>query len=171
MKVKKSEILVKSSLNEGSKVSRKRYTVKDKLSILQKVDEGSETLNSIRKKFGVPESTVSLWRKNKIKLMEAVNGNEAISPESKSLKPPSFPLLEKILFSWIVQGREKNFIITSDVVREKANKIYDKLNEDTGNVLPNFQASSGWCSKFKKRYNLKTLSLNGELKCFYCRGC
>jgi transposase-like protein len=85
MKVKKSKTLVKSLLDEVNKPIRRRYTIREKLSILQRVDEGSETLNSIRKEFGIPESTISTWRQNKTKLMEAVSGTEAVSPESKSL--------------------------------------------------------------------------------------
>jgi transposase-like protein len=162
MKTKKTQTFAKSTLNLIKKQSRQRYTIREKLSILQKVDEGSETLNSIRKEFGIPESTISLWRKDKTKLMEALSGNEAISPERKSLQSPSFPLLEKILFTWIVQNREKDLIITSDIIRTKASLIYKQLKDDCGNVFSEFKASSGWCNNFKKRYNLKNLSLNGE---------
>ncbi|XP_039608826.1 tigger transposable element-derived protein 1-like [Polypterus senegalus] len=73
--------------------------------------------------------------------------------------------------------RKKNISVDTNIIREKAKQLYDKF-ADAGDALDDdpqpgtsaesptesceFTASKGWFQKFKKRFNLASVNLQGE---------
>lgn len=65
--------------------------------------------------------------------------------------------MEKALYNWFLQQREKHVPVTSEIIRAKAKFFYEKI---TGKS--DFVASNGWLCKFKSRYGIRYLKICGE---------
>lgn len=76
----------------------------------------------------------------------------------KTLRTGEFPDFEEGLYSWFLKQREKQNILSREIVCEKAKKMFKDVygNDKT------FNASYGWYQKFKTRFNLRYLKICGE---------
>ncbi|XP_076034481.1 uncharacterized protein LOC143021091 isoform X2 [Oratosquilla oratoria] len=79
--------------------------------------------------------------------------------------------MESTLSLWITYCRKKNVPLDSNIIREKARKLYNDLtgvNEEpqpgtsTSTPTEDFQASKDWFDSFQKRLNLKSVPLHGD---------
>ncbi|UYV64135.1 TIGD4 [Cordylochernes scorpioides] len=68
---------------------------------------------------------------------------------SKRQRVGKFSDLEDALFNWFTQKRANNNIITDDLLKEKAKKLGEQLDEPE-----NFTYSSGWLRRFKGRFHI-----------------
>lgn len=148
----------------ANKRKRVRLTLEDKRVIIQEIEQGSGTTAILGKRYKVHETTVRHIVNGKEKIFSAfANATEGISiEERKSLRGSQRPQLEQTLFAWILQERQRNHIITQDLIKEKANIFHARMIELCGDVFGEFKASSGWLQKFRQRFGLKTLALTGE---------
>ena len=71
--------------------------------------------------------------------------------------------MEKVLSIWIDDSRQKRIPLDGNIIKQKAPKIYKHLKEHgESSVNPDFVASKGWFEKFKKRFAIHSIRIQGE---------
>lgn len=129
-------------------------TIAQRVLILDKLKKGtSATL--ISKEFGIAKSTVSLIKKNELKIRSAFGASSALSNRKKQRKS-NFPRTESALHKWFVKQRDQNVPINGNILIEKAKYYCTKFDEG------NFKASTGWLDRFKRRHGIRLLAICGE---------
>ena len=123
---------------------RKSYTASEKLKVIAYAEEHSNA--AAEKEFGIRESNIRSWRKDKIKLQEM--------PKSKKVakgRPASHPALEQKVVLWVRERRAAGIGVSTKDIRMKALQIARTIGG-----LSDFKASVGWCRRFMRR-NLLSL--------------
>ena len=69
--------------------------------------------------------------------------------------------MEKCLYNWFLNQREKKKILTGPVLKAKAKSIFSEVYPDKDENA--FTASNGWFFKFKTRHGLRFLKIGGEI--------
>ncbi|XP_054711365.1 tigger transposable element-derived protein 6-like [Uloborus diversus] len=131
---------------------RKSLSVVDKVDLLKDVDCGMKK-KDISVKFGIPPSTVSTIIKNRNAVMKSY---ENIEPNRKRSKTCSYETVDEAVLKWIKVVRDQNLPISGPLIKEKALEYAKHFGCD------DFQASSGWLDKFKKRHAIKEKVVSGE---------
>lgn len=135
---------------------RKSISIKSKLQILKKIDDGAK-IKDICNEYGIHKSVVSKIRQNKENLNNFATRSMRLSSSRKQLQVRKFEQIEDKLYKWFLIERERNNVITNNILQIKALEFYNE------NKLPiNFSASSGWLENFKKRYGIRLLKICGE---------
>lgn len=144
-----------------SKNKRGKYnqlTLAQKKSIIFKSKSAkytqSELSDLFSEKFGfnVPRKTIGNILLNSKSILEHEGDDSRIKQKTEK-----YPDLEKALFLWIDNATKNNMIINEQVILNKARSFAPNFDVDA-----NFKFSHGWLQKFKKRNNLKQISLHGE---------
>jgi transcription initiation factor IIE alpha subunit len=145
----------------GTRKNIKNLTIKEQTEIINYKYIHKMTDNDISEKFSVDRSTISkiIARKDKI-----LNIEKNVSPNSniKKICTNSIPKIECILLKWIDYYLKFRIPITDNVIKVKAQQIYDKLKETETDLPQHFNFSNGWLSKFKLRNNIIQKTLHGE---------
>lgn len=71
-----------------------------------------------------------------------------------------WPELEAALFEWQQCLQKKKAVITGEILKQQAAKIWNALPQYHGKEHPQF--SNGWLSNFQKRFNIKECINHGE---------
>ena len=93
-------------------------------------------------KYGVAKSTVSTWIKSKEKYLKALNRATSVR---KSLRESDFEKLDELVYQWFSSSRSQNIPLNGNLIKEKALTYAKELG------YTNFQASSGWLDRWKRR--------------------
>lgn len=131
-------------------------TLEDKCKIIKRLDSG-ESLGKLASEYGVGKSTVFDIKSKRDKIISHCSRTECGPGKRQTLRTAENVDVEQALYTWIVQQRAKNNMLSGDIIAEKARHFYREM---IGN--DNFQASSGWVWNFKKRFGIRVLSLTGE---------
>lgn len=131
---------------------RKSLSVVDKVELLKNVDSGMRK-KDISAKFGIPASTVSTIIKNRNAVMKSYG---SLDPNRKRLKTCCYDTVDEAVLKWIKSVRDQNLPISGPLIKEKALEYAKHFGNDQ------FQASSGWLEKFKKRHGIKEKVISGE---------
>ena len=96
--------------------------------------------------------------KNKEKIIELFESNAPGSSIllSKRSRPSDFCEINGALYKWYSLATLRNIYPVGPQLCEKAKQIAEKLD------IPNFMASNGWLDRWKKRYNVHRMKINGE---------
>ncbi|XP_053691682.1 jerky protein homolog-like [Sabethes cyaneus] len=138
-------------------------TLAEKVRIVEEAEEGTESREIIGKKYGVAGTTVTRILQNKAALRLKLNHfKEHGVNNRKTMKEPLLPLLEKALYVWILQQRDEGIIVTSDILRAKAELLLGLLKERGVYVNQTFTFSEGWARRFKERFGLRIKRVVGE---------
>ena len=107
-------------------------------------------------KYGlkISQSTVSE------SLSSHFRGLDTANQDRSRLRSGQWPDLEKILYIWQQRIEEKGRVISGELLREKAQRIWYELPQYSALPCPEF--SNGWLQKFKKRHNISEHILHGE---------
>ncbi|KAJ4446844.1 hypothetical protein ANN_13542 [Periplaneta americana] len=130
------------------KRSKFSYSLKDKLDILKRLDEG-ETIS------GIPKSTIHDWKRNRAALEEYCASTSS-NDKRRALKQPSVLKYDKELFLLFQEQRRKGTPIPAPILKEKA---LDMLKKHGGD---HFSASDGWLSMWRKKCGVHPLAICGE---------
>lgn len=147
-------------LNCSPALKRKRnvLSVGDKLDAVNRLLKG-ETPNKLAAEFNVGTSTISDWKKNRVKLEQQARSLTA--PELKkikTIKSSYYEDLDEVLFIWFCQQRNLGMPISGPMIQSKAQEFFKKMyGEDA-----KFSASNGWLQGFKNRHGIRQLSIAGE---------
>ncbi|XP_055622899.1 jerky protein homolog-like [Toxorhynchites rutilus septentrionalis] len=80
----------------------------------------------------------------------------------KTMKTQNFPLMEESVYVWILQQREANIIVTSEVLRVKAELLFREIQKRGHYVNQKFSFSDDWMRRFKERFGLHVKRVAGE---------
>lgn len=156
-----------SGKNLTEKRKRKKVVVslEEKYAAIRRLDAG-ESAVVIAADFGVGKSTVTGWKQNRAEIEAWCSSHAGPSREQmvkrKSMKKSEHEEVSEALFMWFVQNREKGIPLSGPLLREKALHFYEKLEKQPDNDDDKFTASDGWLNRWKKRYNIRGLSICGE---------
>lgn len=140
---------------------RKKNTLSldTKVKILKRLNEGVSG-NRLAQDFNVAKSAISYIKSKKQEIMDAVSCtyHEA---KKKSLHNAEYEEMEKCLYKWFLNQREKKNTLTGPVLKAKAKSIFSEVYPDKAENA--FTASDGWFSKFKTRHGIRFLKIGGEI--------
>lgn len=138
---------------------QKRLSVAEKCTILKKLDEGV-LANRLAMDFHVSAAAISKIKRNKKNIYGAVSGT-CDEIRRKTLHSAEYADLEKQLYTWFLNQRERNCPMSGPILKAKAKNLFKKMYP---NKTPNeFRASQGWFTKFKRRYGIRILKVCGEI--------
>lgn len=132
--------------------SRKNHflSLKDKATILQRLDEGALASNLARE-YGISKSTISRFKKRKETIQNAVTTIFPNNTDRRTMRGSFYKKTEAALYEWYQEQRQHNVEVSGTMLREKAQIFYNAFQESNYS----FCASVGWLSKFKRRYGIK----------------
>ena len=140
-----------------SKNIKKSFSIESKYNILLDFRRNKLTQTEICRKYDISFSTFHRWVKTESEIKEKFESN-AFIPDRKRDRASKYEQVEKELYKWFVDARQKNLPISGPVLLVKAAEIAEKLNTE---FIPN----NGWLNRFKKRHNIsyKRLLVNQSL--------
>lgn len=127
-----------------------RLNMLQKFVILKKLDDGVRA-NRLAIDFGVSEAAISLIKKQKLRIFEAVAKNQEAT--RKTLHKAEYEALEERLYKWILEQWKQNRSVNGSILRAKARKMFTKVYPDRN--ADDFMASDGWFTKFKRRHGMR----------------
>jgi len=148
-------------MNNRSTVSKKPAIKRVSLTGVQKKDlclkkkaHPNLTHAALAKLYGIKENTVSTILKNSSYWL---NLDESFSlAKRKRERIAAYPVIEEALYTWLELANQVSQVISGHILQKKAKAFATLANID------NFNASDGWLSNFKKRYNLQAYKQRGE---------
>ena len=144
-------------------------SVNDKIKVLKDVEKGIK-VSEIIKKFGIQKSTVTKIIQNKENIERFIS-ETCINPKKvKRMRHAQYEAVDKVLYEWYLQERVLKKIITNDLLKMKAKKIYQNLKGPQVVTQKCFLASDGWLTNFKNRYGIRLLTISGEKLSCDCSG-
>ena len=96
-----------------SKAKLKSYSIDEKIKILKCLDQPGMDRKSVREKYGLSESTLRGFIKNKAQLVEKFKSCSVESVKRKRNKEGAFPELEKAV-TWISSKNIKGSLPSTD---------------------------------------------------------
>ncbi|XP_065082426.1 tigger transposable element-derived protein 2-like [Ochlerotatus camptorhynchus] len=148
-----------SGVDNKQVVKRKHttLTLAQKVRIIEEFEAGNGSHEMLGKRFGVRASSVGRFLKNKESIrMKLEKFREHGVENRKTMKEQNFPLMEEALYLWVLQQREANIIVTLDVIKAKAEQLFQCF-QDLGVYLDlAFLISDGWVRRFKQRFGLRS---------------
>ena len=147
-----------SASSSSSAIERKRtdLTLRQKVEIIQLIQEKKLSQTEIAKRFECSQSAVSRIVKHKDEILAEADSNQPRSRKRKRSGKASD--VEDALYKWFVDVRSRDAPVTSAVLEEKANHLAGVL----GNT--EFIATNGWLCRWKLRHGIKFKKLHGEKK-------
>ena len=139
-----------------TKKARKTLSLETKLNVIKQHEEGKKII-SIARDLQLSHSTVSTILKNKDRIKEAV---KAAAPMKSTIitKQREGPIaeMEKMLFTWLEDNRQRNVQVMLQAVQSKATSLFRMLKERGGEEYASlkFIASAGWFRRFRERYQV-----------------
>ncbi|XP_057297585.1 tigger transposable element-derived protein 4-like [Hydractinia symbiolongicarpus] len=139
--------------------SRKKtvLTIKKKYLALKELEKEGTTKKSIAKKYGVPPNALSYWVKNKSDIFAKYESGQ-YGVKRQKLSSGKYDNIDKAVYKWFVNARERTVPISGQIIREKALDFAKQFNE------PDFKASEGWLDRWKYRQNIIYRIISGEEK-------
>lgn len=135
----------------------KCLTLLQKAAVIEEFSKGA-TVTNLAKKYGVAKATICSIRNKKQKILSAVTNTYVGPGKRKSLKGSGLPKMEKRLYQWFLNQRNKNSVVTGEMLKQKAKALNLELKEHPGEFL----ASEGWLQRFKRRFGIRFLKVCGE---------
>ncbi|XP_017891414.1 tigger transposable element-derived protein 1-like [Ceratina calcarata] len=152
-----------SEKDKKTTFKRKFISLEVKIQILDRLLKG-EKASHIGKSLNLNEATVRTIKKNEKEIRSAVAAGSLTS--AKHAARPRAPIIEKMekaLSIWIDDCCQKRIPLDGNIIKQKALKIYKHLKEQgESSVNPDFVASKGWFEKFRKRFAIHSIRIQGE---------
>ena len=135
--------------------------VEEKLDIISQLEKVEQTVN-ICHNVRLAHSSIRTIRDNADRIKESSKSRTKVSTKRISYSRCSImEHVEKMLRAWIQDQNQCHVPISKLLVQAKARTIYEDLSRGDDSVTP-FNASTGWFSKFTKRYNFHNIKMTGE---------
>lgn len=135
--------------------SKSRLTLQQKTEIIEERNDKTISMASLATKYNVSRVTVYNALKKKDDIIRFA--------EQKNLKKlkkvcgSPYKGLESQLLVWFKQKRSENIIVTRKSFKNQASVIAKQMH------LTAFKCSDGWFGKAKKRLNLRSLAVTGQI--------
>lgn len=156
-----------SNIDIKPKRRRKVLTLHEKMTILKKIEQGRR-YSSVAREYDINESSVRTIKKNENKIKTSVSmlaDCTSVKTTCLSRRDIIMEQMEHLLSVWIDEQTNNNVPITSNMIRDQARDIYNRLKAQkphSENMETSFCASKGWFDKFRKRANLQNICIVSE---------
>lgn len=151
--------------NESKKIPLRRnfISLELKIQILDRLKKGEKVTN-VAKSLNLNEATIRTIKKNENKIRTAVSAGSSIFANMTARpRAPIIEKMEKILSIWIEESTRQQIPLDGNMIKQKALKIYNYLKKSGESAVePEFVASKGWFERFKKRFVLRSIRIQGE---------
>jgi len=160
--------------NISNKRKRTELTLDQKVKIINEADSGT-TRAQLVNKYNLGKTTIGDILRKREEILENFKDLGSLAAKSCIRKREGeIRSLDEGIFQWFCQKRARAIPITDAKLQAKALRIKVLLLESLQNpndsetimkfrtVLENFKASNGWVQNFKKRYHIKSYSIQGE---------
>ena len=116
------------------------------------------SVRTLGEMFDCGKTQVGKILKNKESLLTMYESNALGSRVHTSMtqRPSEFEEVNKVLYQWYTLACSKNIYPGGAQLTEKVKEIAERLGKS------DFKSSRGWLEKWKERYNVKQLKVNGE---------
>lgn len=133
-------------------------TITQRLEMISKIENGASR-KQMCLDYGVGETTVRdiLKKKDKLVNFASMSDNASAMKQRKTMKSSTFEELDSALAEWLAQVRNEGTPINGPIIAAKAKTFFDLLG-----LQGNFDASSGWLTRFKQRHGIREIGLHGE---------
>ena len=121
-------------------------TIKEKYTALKDLEKGLSK-KAIAEKFNVPKNTSTYWVKNKHDIIQKYETGQ-LGAKRQKLSVGKHDSVDKAVYKWFMNARERNVPIGGYTIREKALDFAKELN------FTDFKASYGWLDRWKNRHNV-----------------
>lgn len=149
----------------NKKIPFKRHfiSLEQKLQILDRLEKG-EKVSYVAKTLDLNEATIRTIQKNEHKIRASIAAGCSISANLTSRpRAPIIEKMEKALSIWIDDCSKNQIPLDTNIIKQKALKIYNYLKENGESAVnPDFVASKGWFDRFRKRFSLQNLKIQGK---------
>lgn len=129
-------------------------TIKEKYTALKDLEKGLSK-KAIAEKFNVPKNTLTYWIKNKHDIIQKYETGQ-LGAKRQKLSVGKHDSIDKAVYKWFMNARERNVPIGGYIIREKALDFAKELN------ITDFKASDGWLDRWKNRHNVVFRAISGE---------
>lgn len=135
---------------------RNTISLQEKAQALELLSNGVKQ-KTVAEQLKIKESSLSKWKKNKVKILKAAEDEVKMGLKSKkSLRQPKFLKVHIALYIWLVQERRKKKFVTDLKLQTMASKFKLAFYENPEPV------SMGFIQHFKQSRNLKRIKSSGE---------
>ena len=111
------------------------------------------TVRTLAEMFGCGRTQISDVLKNKEEILSAYESNASTSKKKRISK---FSDVNEALYRWYCMACSKNIYPCGPQLSTKAKEIAARLG------VPNFEGTNGWLEKWKRRYNVRKVTVSGE---------
>ncbi|GFT02826.1 tigger transposable element-derived protein 1 [Nephila pilipes] len=148
-----------------TEIKRKVISLETKINILDRL-RNKERVIDVAKIYSMNEAIIRTIRKNEDSIRRSVaSGLQTSLSTTSFVRNVAMERMEKALMIWLEDMNQKRIPIDTNIITNKAIKIYEKIDcqlpSTSVNKVP-FNASHGWFEKFKKRHSLRNLKLKGH---------
>lgn len=138
---------------------RNALSLKKKVEVIKAAKNNPQfSVRRLADLFGCGKTQISTILKEKetiLELFEANAASESVSSRKRARSCEFFDINEA-LHKWYLLACSKNVYPVGPQLCEKAKQIAERLQKS------DFKASNGWLDRWKKRYNIRHVKINGE---------
>ncbi|CAK9822349.1 Tigger transposable element-derived protein 1 [Anthophora retusa] len=151
--------------NRSKKAPLKRHfiSLELKMQILDRLKDG-EKVAYVARTLDLNEATIRTIQKSEQKIRASIAAG--CSTSANMTARPRAPIIEKMekdLVNWIDECSKKRIPLDTNVIKHKALQIYKDLKENGEfSINPDFVASKGWYDRFRKRFSLQNMKVQGK---------
>lgn len=143
----------KTKQHDAKPARRKGYDLAFKSEVIAwHNSHGRKIQRETARHFNIQQSLISRWLRDEEKICENATMNGGGIRKQRMAK---YPHLEVALYHWVIEARERDLPVNDEILRKKAQHFASILQIE-------MKCSDGWLTKFKKRYNLRKVTLHGE---------
>uniref|UniRef100_UPI00358FDD14 tigger transposable element-derived protein 2-like n=1 Tax=Myxine glutinosa TaxID=7769 RepID=UPI00358FDD14 len=166
----------------GGRPEANSYTMQEKLDAVTRVQNGETqyfiiydvlyTFTNLvfflvqvcRALGGLNESTLHGWLKKEDELRSFVRDIEhSDGLTRKRARKAADTQLDRATYTWFSQKMNNNVPISGPILKAQAQKLHKQIHGESADA-PDFKASGGWLSRFKKRHGIGRVVKKGESK-------
>lgn len=133
-------------------------TITQKLQMISKIENGASR-KQMCLEYDIGETTVRdiLKQKDKLLTFASMSNNASGMKKRKTMKNSTYVELDMALTEWLAQVRSEGTPVSGPIIATKAKRFFDLLG-----LQGDFDASSGWLTRFKQRHGIREIGLHGE---------
>lgn len=138
----------------ASKKVRKVLDLEQRVQVIR-LFEGGKSGRKIAEQFGVCKTQIQSVMKRKPEVLADYDNNVSLERKRKIRKTGNEDV-NKLCWEWFQDAIARRFIVTGPLLKEKALKFAQDLENDE------FKASNGWLESFRRRHNITFGAMSGE---------
>ena len=138
---------------------RKHLTLKQKIKVIQEAKKNPKLgVRDLCQRFNCGKTQIATVLKEKEQLLALYESNASDKSCKVSLRTrkSDFSEVNEVLYKWYLLACSKNIYPAGPQLVVKAKEIAERLGRGE------FKGSNGWLEKWKRKYNIKQLTVSGE---------